>query len=476
MTSSLQINDSPPLAAGRFNHTGVDLQRRVGLFPAANIVIANMIGAGIFTTSGLIMAELKNPLLMLVLWAAGAVIALCGALCYGELGAAMPEAGGEYYFLSRLYHPLAGFLSGWVSFVVGFSAPIAASSIGFSEYFLRAFPVLSEFAGSQALVKKLLSLSVIALFTGIHIRGVERGLKVQNALTLLKVGLIAGLILLGVFSGKGDFRHFSSGNGWSGGLAGFKTAGLSLMWILFAYSGWNASTYIGSEIRNPERNLPLSLLAGTGVVAALYLCLNALYVYAVPPESMQGVVSVGGLAAGMLFGRLAEVLFSLLIAFALFSSLSAFMILGPRVYYSMARDGCFFKVFSNVHPDLKIPRKAIVLQGLFSGCMVLSGTFDQILTYMGFSLGLFPIFTVFGMFKLRRLGRRGYRAPGHPLIELFYLLPCILVLILAFMERPVSSSIALLTVTAGVPVYYLFFRSQKAGPASPGPADIKRNP
>ena len=439
------------------------LERKLGLFPITNIVIANMIGAGIFMTSGLLMGDLNNPLLMIILWIIGGIIALCGALCYGELGAAIPQAGGEYIFLSTLYNPMFGFLSGWVSFIVGFSAPIAAASIGFSEYFTRAFPQILDWGNATGILnpvisKKILSILVITLFTFIHLRGIEFGSKIQNYLTLLKVGLIVGLVILGIFFGKGDFNHFSQGNKFSFDFGGWKTIGLSLMWIMFAYSGWNASTYIGSEIKNPTKNLPLSLFLGTGIVMFLYFCLNIFYVYAVTPENMKGVISIGGLAVGNLFGESMETLFSLLISFALFSSLSAFIILGPRVYYSMAKDGYFFKFVSEVHPTFNIPSKAIILQGIISIVMLISGTFDQILTYMGFSLGIFPILAVIGVFKLRYSGKSKYMLPGYPVVPIIYVCFGISMLFLAFLERPIESSIAILTVLIGIPAYCVFKR------------------
>jgi APA family basic amino acid/polyamine antiporter len=439
------------------------LDRKLGLFPVTNIVIANMIGAGIFTTSGLLMSDLNNALIMLLLWIAGGVIALCGAFCYGELGAAIPHAGGEYIFLSKLYHPLLGFLSGWVSFIVGFSAPIAASSIGFSEYFARAFPQLFDWGNATGILnpvisKKILSISIITLFTFIHLRGIEFGAKVQNYLTILKVGLIVGLVALGFYFGEGDFNHLTQGNKFSFDFGGWKTIGLSLMWIMFAYSGWNASTYIGSEIKSPTRNLPLSLLLGTGTVMFLYLCINVLYVYAVAPENMKGVISIGGLAVGNLFGKSMEHVFSLLISFALFSSLSAFIILGPRVYYAMAKDGYFFKFVSEIHPVFKVPSKAIMVQCVIAIMMVLSGTFDQLLTYMGFSLGIFPILAVIGVFKLRYSGKSRYKLPGFPIVPFVYVLTGISMLFLTFLERPIESSIAIITVLAGILAYYIFKR------------------
>jgi APA family basic amino acid/polyamine antiporter len=440
------------------------LQRKLGLFPATNIVIANMIGAGIFTTSGLLMTGLNNPVLMLILWAVGGLIALCGAFSYGEMGAAMPGAGGEYLFLSRLYHPIFGFLSGWVSFMVGFSAPIAASALGFSEYFSRALPGLPAWLENSGimgpvLTKKILAVSIIMIFTFIHYRGIKYGARIQNILTLMKVLLIVLLLAAGFSSGKGDFTNFREGGRMLSGFGGFKTIGLSLMWIMFAYSGWNASTYLGAEIKNPVKILPGSLIYGTGIVIILYLGLNFLYVYGINPEEMKDVISVGGLAMGNLFGKSAEILVSLLIAFALFSSLSAFIIIGPRVYYSMAKDGLFFRSAGKIHDRFKVPSNSILLQCLIAVILALSGTFEQVLTYMGFALGIFPIMTVIGVWKLRKNNPEALRLKGFPLTQIIYILTGVLILFLSYLERPLESSIALLTVAVGIPAYYIFKRT-----------------
>jgi len=439
----------------------IQLKRTLGLFSLTNIVIANMIGVGIFTTSGLLMKDLRNPLLILLLWIVGGIIALCGALSYGELGAAIPQAGGEYVFLSRLFHPLFGFLSGWVSFFVGFSAPIAASAIGFTEYLTRAFPSFMSagiFYGSSGalILKKLYALLVIVIFTVVHLRGIVFGSRVQNVLTLLKVALIAGLVVAGFSLGNGNLNHLTQGNNFNFDFGGWKAIGLSLMWIMFAYSGWNASAYIGSEIKNPSKNMPLSLFLGTSVVMFLYFCLNLFYAYAIEPDKMKGVISIAGLAARNLFGKSFESFLSLLISFALFSSLSAFIILGPRVYYAMAKDGYFFKFVSDIHPRYHAPSKSILLQCGISAVIVLSGSLDQILTYMGFSLGIFPILAVIGVFKLRRLKITPYKMPGFPLVPVIYILTGLLILFLGFLKRPVESSIALLTVALGIPAYFIF--------------------
>lgn len=439
----------------------IELERKLGLFSLTNIVIANMIGAGIFTTSGLLLRDLQNPLLMLFLWFIGGLIALCGALSYGELGACFPHAGGEYFFLSRLFHPLAGFLSGWVSFFVGFSAPIAASAIGFSEYLARTIPVLNQpvNAGlilSSSIIKKLIAVIIILLFTFVHLRGISFGARVQNILTLGKIGLIIFLIGLGLASSKGNWNHLFAAEKLSLSFSSLKVMGLSLMWIMFAYSGWNASAYVGSEIKKPKKHLPLSLLLGTGTVIILYLGLNLFYLYSLAPDEMKGIISVGGLAAGRLLGPSWEKFVSLLIAFALFSSLSAFIILGPRVYYAMAKDGLFFPFAAVIDPKTKVPSLSIILQAVIAIVIALSGAFEHILTYMGFSLGLFPLLAVLGVFKLRGRHLSILKLPGFPFTQIIYLTAGISILILGFLQSPRPSIIAILTVLAGIPAFFVF--------------------
>lgn len=450
------------------NLTGKKLERKLGLFPVTNIVIANIIGAGIFTTTGYLMDFLGNPQVMLMLWLIGGIIAFCGALAFGELGAAFPEAGGEYIFISKLFHPMLGFLSGWLSLIVGFSAPIAASAIGFSKYFVWAFPGfqswlnLSHFLSPDTF-SKLLAVMVILGFSLLHSRGVVLGTAVQNILTLLKVLLVAGLIIAGFTIGKGDFNHLKPTQPFEFNFDGWKSVGLSLMFVMFAFSGWNSATYIGSEIKNPVKVIPRSLLISAAVVTVLYLLLNLFFIYAIPTNQMVGEPEIGGLAAGKAFGPVAETVLSLLISFALFSSLSAFIILGPRVYYSMAKDGYFYKSVARVNPKFGVPTNAVILQGAIAIVIVATGTFDQILAYMGFSLGIFPILAVLGVFKLRITGKSKLKLPGYPVVQILFILTNLGILLLAYFERPWESTIAILTALSGIPVFYWFKKKNKIG-------------
>lgn len=429
-------------------------------------MIANIIGAGIFTTTGYVMDYLGNPLLMLLLWVIGGFISFCGAVSFGELGATFPDAGGEYIFISRLFHPLWGFLSGWLSLIVGFSAPIAASAIGFSEYFSLVLPDLQYNIFQTAVMepwvfKKILAVLVIVIFTAVHSLGIVVGGRVQNVLTILKVGLIVSLIIVGLTVGNGNLDHFASSTSFQFTFSGWKSIALSLMFIMFAYSGWNSATYIGSEIKNPKSVIPWSLFISTGIVMILYVLLNIFFVYAIPPAEITGVPEIAGLAARRSLGPFAESVVSLFISFALISSLSAFIILGPRVYYSMAKEGYFFKFAANVHPKFKVPIGAIILQSAISIVLVLSGTFEQILVYMGFSLGIFPLLAVLGIFKLRINGTSKLKLPGYPFLQIVFILFGIVMLILAYFERPVESSIAIFTALSGIPVFYWFKRKNK---------------
>ena len=425
-----------------------------------------MIGAGIFTTSGLLMQDLHNPVVMLALWLIGGLVALCGALSYGELGAAIPHAGGEYAFLSRLYHPVLGFLSGWVSFFVGFSAPIAASAIGFSEYLTRAFPGLLHpglFPGASeaTIMKKLYAILIIAAFTFLHTRGLEAGARVQNALTGLKILLIVGLVAAGFAVGKGSLAHLTAAAPFRFDFAGIKTMGLSLMWIMFAYSGWNASAYVGSEVRDPSRNLPRSLLLGTAVVMVLYAALNLFYVYAIA-AGPDGRRHLGRRA------RRGQPLRQVRRNGPLPPDLVRPVLLAQRLSHPRAARLLFdgpgrhlLQVHRLRRPEARVPTRSIVLQGGIAVAMVFLGTFEQLLTYMGFSLGIFPLLAVLGVFKLRRSGRSAVKLPGYPVASAVYILVGAAILVLAFLRAPVESLVAIATALVGIPVY-LFFKSRTA--------------
>ncbi len=441
------------------------LKKSLGYFSLTNIVVGDMIGAGIFTTSGLLLAQLYDPILLLILWVVGGGIALSGALSYSELGANFPKAGGDYIFLAELFSPLAGFLSGWVSFFVGFSAPVAASSLAFSEYLIRAVPDGVNLEHIE-LIKKAAAVGIILIFTLIHYFGLKSGAKIQNVLTLVKVGLIMVLIICGFAFGEGNFDHFRIQITEISERANLKSVGLALMWIMFAYSGWNASTYVGSEVLNPVKNIPRSLITGTLLVTLFYLLLNTLYIYAVPASEMKGVISIGGLTANNLFSRALDQFFSLFIAIILLSAISVLTIIGPRVYYAMAQSGHFFNVAKRINRS-NVPGISILMQSGLAIVFILSGTFDQIITLLSFSLGIFPILAVLGVFKLRIKNQSVRKIPGYPVFPAAFIMLSLSILILAFLERPVESSIAIGVIILGIPAYYLLKLANTRSEATP---------
>jgi APA family basic amino acid/polyamine antiporter len=425
-------------------------QNRTMLRPwsAIMLIVANMVGTGIFTTTGIIAVNLPNAYLILACWLAGGLIALSGALSYTELSTRMPEAGGEYVYLKKLYHPVVGFLSGWTSFFVGFSAPIAAAAISFSVY------VLGHEAHSDP-TGRFLASGVILVLTFIHFAGLKTGAAVQNGLTIIKILIIAILATAGLMLvDRVDFVLPVEGLE----KAGWAAYGPALLFVMFAYSGWNASTYIATELAEPRKTLQKSLLWGTLAVISLYLLLHIFILSAVPITALQGRINGVEIAAVSVFGPWLGEIFGWLVAVALLSSLSAYIMLGPRVYFAMAKDRLFFAFAGRIHKRYGVPSTAVLLQGAIAIAMILLGTFEQLLVYIGFALSLFPVLAVAGLFiaRQRRIGETSVvRVWGYPIVPLFFIVTNILIMYFAFASRPLESLVAIATVMAGIPIYYL---------------------
>ena len=437
-----------------------ELKRSISGVTATAIVVANMVGTGIFTTTGLMAAHLPGAGWVFLCWFAGGLLALAGALCYSELATRMPDEGGEYLYLKTLFHPALGFLSGWTSFIVGFSVPVAASALSFAMYGLAGLglrDMLTE-AGIYDLIVRFIAVCLIILFTFIHYMGVHFGSKVQNALTGLKLVLVLVLAIAGLWALGGEKQplsfQFTSP-------AGNMQVGTAMMLVMFAYSGWNASSYIAGEMKQPRRMLPVSLVVGTALVMLVYLLVNLFILRSLPFPDMAGIVVVAEQAAIRVWGTWMGVGLSLLISVALLSSLSAFIIIGPRVYYAMARDGLFFSFARRVHPVYRVPGTSIILQGVIASLMVIIGSFEQLLIYMGFSLSVFPWLAVAGLFiaRARHIGEdHAYHVWGYPFVPLFYLLAYLGLMGVALNNRPLESGVAIITILAGIPCYYLWRR------------------
>lgn len=455
-----------------------DLLRQMGFTSATILVVANMIGTGIYTTSGFIMGELQNPLILLVCWLCGGLFALCGALCYGELGARLPRAGGEYAYLRQSFGEMMGFLSGWISLIVGFSAPIAAGAIAFATYF---FPILGLDPGSGILLElrgvpvatvspiSLTAVAVVIVFSLLHYHSLLTGSRVQNVLTVFNFVLILFFVIAGFALGNGSMAHFRP----IPGLAGFsaETFAVSLIFVSFAYSGWNAAAYLGAEIKTPQRSIPLSLLTGTLLVTTLYLLLNAVYVYSMPPAHMEGVLDVGTQSARSLFGLQFSRLVGIVIGSGILSAVSAMTMTGPRVYYAMAKDGVFFSALAQVHPQRHTPALSIVLQAAIACVLILTATFATLLMYIGFTLSVFALLTVIGMMRLRHrqpAATLPYRTAGYPVTPLLFIAGHLWIFYYMIRSRPVSAVYGALTIAAGIVAYLVFTRTQHHRNAATG--------
>jgi APA family basic amino acid/polyamine antiporter len=447
------------------NHNDVSngLKREIGFFSATILVVANMIGTGIFTTSGFIIQELGSPGVMLLCWIVGGIFALSGALCYGELGAMFPLAGGEYVYLRESFGKLMGFLSGWISLIVGFSAPIAAATIAFATYFFRAFPNILPVEMNAPLVNNsilivtpvtIIASVIIIIFSLIHSHSLWFGSRVQNVLTIFKLLLIVSFMAGGFFWGKGSMpRLFDTSHTASVFSSSFA---VSLIFISFAYSGWNAAAYLGSEIKNPARNIPFSLVTGTLLVMILYLLLNLTYLYALSVADMSGVLDVGAKAAATLFGEQVSYFVAGAIAVGLLSVISAMVLAGPRVYFAMARDGVFFKAPAKLRGKHQTPIYSIGLQGMIGIAMALTASFDKLLIYIGFTLSLFAVLTVCGLLILRRRNHRRYSAYktwGYPLTPIIFIVGNLWIIFYSIKNKPLTSGYALGTIALGGLVY-----------------------
>lgn len=433
-----------------------------------------MIGTGILTTTGFLAGQLGSAQWVLLIWAVGAVCALAGAFCYSELGVNFPSSGGEYVYLTQAFGPTWGFMTGWVSFFAGFSAPIAAAALGFSDYLGYFFPVLKldnarHLAGSGAWEFKfgwpqVAACALIAVFSGLNCLGVRRAARVQNVLTSVKVFVLLAFIVAGFAFGEGNWQNFAHPAVRTTTTPIFSQFVVSLFFIYVAYSGWNASTYVAEELKQPARTIPLSLAWGTAFVALLYVALNIVFIYAVPLESMKGVVAIGALAAAHLFGPAVAGIFSGAMVLSLLATINAMTTIGPRVYYAMAKNGAFFAAAAKVDPRWHTPVIAIVCQGICTMLMTMSPFLD-LLFYIGFLLNFFAVMSVASLFLFRR--RPGWRklpvvSFAYPLIPAFFVIAGIWMTIFGMTFRPAISALAILTVAIGALVYHFRMRGQTA--------------
>lgn len=432
----------------------VESIRKIGWISAGAIVIANMVGTGAFTSLGLQLQHLQNTGTILVIWIIGGIFSLFGAFSYAELGTRFPRSGGEYHFLSKIYHPFLGYLSGWISLTVGFAAAISLDAMAMGKYLEKYL----EFPGHW------LAISVIVVISIIHSSHIRQSSLFQNIFTLFKIGIIIALII-------GGFTLASDSNAiqWSPpmGEEVFQPAfAIALIYVTYAYSGWNAAAYIVGEIKQPSVNLPRALIGGTLLVGVLFVFLQLAFLNQVDIEAIRGKVEVGQIVAGAMFGDSWGKIISFFIAFLLIASIGAMIWVGPRVTRAMADD---FKIWRFLAKDNKngIPVRAIWLQSAISIVMVLTSSFEQVLLYSGFILQLFTTLTVAGVLIMRNRFTtlpNTYRSPLYPWLQYCYIFFSLWILAFLLYDKPKESLFGMLNLIVGAISYWWSRRfSEKFG-------------
>jgi APA family basic amino acid/polyamine antiporter len=416
------------------------------------IVIANMVGTGVFTSLGFQLLDIQSGFVILLLWAVGGLIAVAGAMTYAELGAAFPRSGGEYNFLSEIYHPAVGFVAGWTSVTVGFSGPSALAAMTFAAYTTSIFEV-----APSAWFERVLAIGLVAVLTVVHAGKRRNSGRVQVVFTSLKVAVIAGFCLAAfLLIEEPQPIRFLPVDG-DGAILTSSAFAISLIYVSYAYTGWNAATYLSGELENPQRTLPFILLTGTLVVTVLYIALNFIFLYAAPVDELQGQVEVGLIAAKAAFGESGGRVMGLVLAMLLISTVSAMLMAGPRVLQVMGQDFRALSISARINKD-GIPSTAIYIQSALAILFILTSSFESVLLFAGFTLALSSFVTVAGVFVLRWRQpevKRPYRTFLYPLPPLIYLSLMGWTLSFVLMNRPIEGLFGLGVIVSGLIVYGL---------------------
>jgi APA family basic amino acid/polyamine antiporter len=428
---------------------------KIGLTTAVTLVVANMVGTGVFTSLGFQVSGIPYAFSILMLWLIGGIAALCGAFSYGELGSIFPRSGGEYNLLSKIYDPFVGFLSGWVSFVVGFSAPIAAAAMAAGKYSSRVLVDLNLISsGNENLSMKIIACSLCLIIGFVHINKLKFISAFQNFFTGLKIILILILIFSGFFMAKGqDISFLPTKESFAAIFTG--TFAVSLVFVMYAYSGWNASAYIATEIDNPKKNLPLSLFIGTLLVILLYIPVNAVFLYSTPISEMALQEEVGYIASGYIFGKTGGIIMGLLISIGLVSAISSMTWAGPRVIQVMGEDYRIFQKAARKNKN-NIPVTAIFIQTIIVIFMILTSTFEKVIYYIGFTLTFSSFLTVLGVFILRFKKpdlERTYKTWGYPVTPIIFLSVTGWMMVYIIKDKPIIALFSLLTILIGACVF-----------------------
>ncbi len=433
---------------------------------AMSIVVANMIGTGVFTSLGFQLQDIQSGFVLMMLWAVGGVIAFCGAMTYAELGAALPRSGGEYYFLGKIYHPAAGFVSGWISATVGFAGPTALAAITFASYLGSTF---------ENLPVRPAAIALVAVLTVLHATHRRTSGGVQLAFTSIKVVLIVVFCVLAfALVGEPQDIGFAPRAG-DGALLTSGAFAVSLIYVSYAYTGWNVATYLSSELDNPQKNLPWVLGLGTVLVASLYLALNYVFLYVAPIDAMRGQVEIGYIAAENAFGSGGADIMGVVLALLLISTVSAMIIAGPRVYHAIGQDHGFFRVLAKTNRH-GVPALAIYVQGALTILFIITSPFEFILLFSGFTLALNTFAAVLGVFVLRWRQPdlpRPFRAWGYPVTPLVFLALTGWTLWFVLTDEPRAGLLGLGVIAVGVVFYFITAHGRDAGAAIGSDPDVR---
>jgi len=424
------------------------LRRRLGLFDAAMLVVGSMVGVGIFIVPGIVAQHVTSSWAFLGVWIVSGVVAICGALANGELGAAFPRGGGEYVYLREAYGPFAGFLSGWSSFWIGFPGSVATSAAAFAR-------IVTELIGIRAPGTELaIALALVIVFTTINARGIDPGRWTQNILTVLVLVLFVTFLIAGVTSSAPAAANLPTTMR-SSDLA------LAAVPVFFAYLGWNAATYVAGEIRDPRRSLAGALILGTVVCIVLFVAMNAVFLHMSSIEEMRGRTDIAYVVAARMLGRWGGVIVTSLVALAMLTSLQASILTGPRIYQAMAEDGIFFRKLAEVHPRRRVPVNAIVMQGLIAAALLLTGSFERLLTFTTVAIVVFSTITVLGVIVLRSRRpamSRPFRTPLYPLVPIVFIVANLWLLQRLVVTGTREALWGIAIIAAGIPAYVLFRR------------------
>ena len=453
------------------------LKKSLGLLDATTLVMGSMIGSGVFIVAADISRQVNSPGLMLMTWVVTALLTITAALSYGELAAAMPQAGGQYVYLREAFGPLSGFLYGWTLFTVIQTGTIAAVAVAFAKFagvfvpWIAAENILLSAGPLSMNTQQLVAIAVLVFLSWVNAQGVRAGAAVQNVFTIAKTGALLGLIVAGFLTGRSDAAaaNFAPGAFWNGAEFSWdvvRLVGVAMVGALFSSDAWNNVTFTAGEIRNPSRNVPLSLALGVGIVSAIYLACNYVYLMVLPLEAIKTAPAdrVGTLAAQAIFGGPAVGLMAAAIMISTFGCVNGMVLAGARVYYAMALDGLFFKGAATVDPSRNTPAASLYMQCVWACLLTLTGTYSDLLDYVIFAVLLFYILTIAGLFVLRRKRPdmdRPYLAVGYPFLPAAYILIAGLIEILLLLYKPKYTWPGLLVVLLGVPVYYLWRRRER---------------